>query len=95
MKKIIIICICIIITFVSITSIVIGTDIEHLQCCHKVDCHICTIINNSINFLKNINYFFIISISIYNIIFIVQRNIKIIFEKKLTTLQKLKVQFNE
>lgn len=95
MKKTLIICICIIISFVSITSIIIGADVDHIKNCHKTHCYVCTIINNSINYLKNIYCFFIESIFIYFLIFLKYRIIKIIFDNNLTTLYNFKVQFNE
>ena len=95
MKKTLIICICIILSFVSITSVIIGADIDHIKNCHKTNCYICNIINNSISFLKNIYYFFMAAIYIKILTLLVYKIEKTVLKNNLTTLYNFKVQFNE
>jgi len=93
--KIIVILVCIIFCFMALQSAIITANTSHIIECHVEQCPVCMLIQNAINFIKNI---------IYIIEYIILQNvviplIYILISKMIltpqSTLTNLKVRFNE
>ena len=94
LRKILIICFCIVFIFMSITTVIMAADVVHIHDCNTQDCSVCCFIKFSINFIKNIgilDFYILVMIVEIPLIQFLNQNVQKIQKQTLVELKVVQI----
>ena len=94
-KKVLIVCLIVLVAVVTITNSIVASDVHHLEHCNIEHCQKCVLINHAINFLHSLGYLVIYIILASVILPCVHIVFNFIKSYRESTLVGIKVRLNE